>query len=60
MPPYFFDLFLQNHFGEDGSCLPFRIRFSPSKGRYAEAIRDIEPTELILRDKVFKLVEFQF
>ena len=43
---------LQNHLDEDGQCLPFRIRFCQSKGRYGEATRDIEPTELILRDKV--------
>ena len=34
------------------NSLPFRIRFCQSKGRYGEATRDIEPTELILRDKV--------
>lgn len=41
---------LANHLDE-GTCLPFRIRYSSSKGRYAEAIRDIELTQLILKDK---------
>ena len=41
------------------NSLPFRIRFCQSKGRYGEATRDIEPTELILRDKVVTLLEFQ-
>ena len=41
------------------NSLPSRIRFCQSKGRYGEATRDIEPTELILRDKVVTLLEFQ-
>ena len=41
----------QNHLGPAGQCLPFRIRHSPTKGRYAEAVRDIQPTELILLDE---------
>ncbi len=43
---------LANHYDErTGVCLPFRIRISEDKGRYAEATRDIKPTELIVRDK---------
>lgn len=41
---------LANHYDQDKTCLPFRIRYSSSKGRYAEAIRDIEVTSLILKD----------
>ena len=40
-----------NHLGPRGQCLPFRIRVSATKGRYAEAVRDISPTELILKDE---------
>ena len=41
---------LESHLGPLGQCLPFRIRKSDTKGRYAEATRDIKPTELILLD----------
>ena len=42
---------LANHYNkEDGTCLPFRIRYSPNKGRYAVAIKTIEPCQLILKD----------
>ena len=42
---------LQNHYGPEGQCLPFRIRYCREKGRYAEAIRTIKPTELIVSDR---------
>ena len=42
---------LRNHYGPEGQCLPFRIRYCQDKGRYAEAVRTIQPTELILSDR---------
>ena len=42
---------LKNHYGPGGQCLPFRIRYCQDKGRYAEAIRPIKATELILTDQ---------
>ena len=41
---------LKNHYDQAEKCLPWRIRHSSTKGRYTMAVRDIQPTELIMRD----------
>ena len=41
---------LQNHYGANDICYPWRIRQSDQKGRYTQAVRDIKPTELIIKD----------
>lgn len=41
---------LSNHY--DGQvCLPFKIKFARARGRYAIATREIDATELIMRDE---------
>jgi len=31
-------------------CLPYRICYTPDRGRFAVATRDIQPTELVIAD----------